>query len=67
MIFLHNPKYFVIHGLFQDQGNIISKLLLIFTIGDVELCKATIRLLFNLSFEVKARSRSRQFPFIEGE
>uniref|UniRef100_A0A0K0CUR2 Kinesin-associated protein n=1 Tax=Angiostrongylus cantonensis TaxID=6313 RepID=A0A0K0CUR2_ANGCA len=41
----------------MDQGNIVGKLLLLFPIGDVELRKTTIRLLFNLSFDVKARSR----------
>uniref|UniRef100_A0A0R3PGN1 Kinesin-associated protein n=1 Tax=Angiostrongylus costaricensis TaxID=334426 RepID=A0A0R3PGN1_ANGCS len=41
----------------MEQGNIIGKLLLLFPIGDVELRKTTIRLLFNLSFDVKARSR----------
>ncbi|KAJ1366940.1 hypothetical protein KIN20_027744, partial [Parelaphostrongylus tenuis] len=40
-----------------EQGNIIGKQLLLFPIGDVELRKTTIRLLFNLSFDAKARSR----------
>ncbi|KAJ1356888.1 hypothetical protein KIN20_014738 [Parelaphostrongylus tenuis] len=40
-----------------EQGDIIGKLLLLFPIGDVELRKTTIRLLFNLSSDAKARSR----------
>ncbi|KAJ1354114.1 hypothetical protein KIN20_010933 [Parelaphostrongylus tenuis] len=41
----------------REQGNIIGKVLLLPRIGDVELRKTTIRLLFNLSFDAKARSR----------
>ncbi|VDO60544.1 unnamed protein product, partial [Heligmosomoides polygyrus] len=41
----------------MEQGDIIGKLLQLFPIGDVELRKATIRLLFNLSFDAKSRRR----------
>lgn len=42
---------------FQEQGDIVGKLLQLFPIGDVELRKSTVRLLFNLSFDPKARTR----------
>ncbi|KAK6025723.1 cation efflux family protein, partial [Ostertagia ostertagi] len=41
----------------MEQGDIIGKLLQLFPIGDVELRKVTIRLLFNLSFDAKSRRR----------
>ncbi|EYC21463.1 hypothetical protein Y032_0019g3837 [Ancylostoma ceylanicum] len=40
-----------------EQGDIVGKLLQLFPIGDVELRKSTVRLLFNLSFDPKARTR----------
>ncbi|KHJ83889.1 Kinesin-associated protein, partial [Oesophagostomum dentatum] len=40
-----------------EQGDIVGKLLQLFPIGDVELRKCTLRLLFNLSFDPKARAR----------
>ncbi|KJH53168.1 cation diffusion facilitator family transporter [Dictyocaulus viviparus] len=40
-----------------DHGDIIGKLLLLFPITDVELRKTTLCLLFNLSFDAKARSK----------
>nr|CDJ89894.1 Kinesin-associated domain containing protein [Haemonchus contortus] len=41
----------------MEQGNIIGKLLQLFPIDDIELRKAVIRLLFNLSFDAKSRRR----------
>ncbi|KAK6740698.1 hypothetical protein RB195_008884 [Necator americanus] len=40
-----------------EQGDIVGKLLQFFPITDVELRKSTIRLLFNLSFDSKARAK----------
>ncbi|WKY00350.1 hypothetical protein Q1695_014866 [Nippostrongylus brasiliensis] len=41
----------------MEQGDVIGKLLQLFPIGDVELRRVTIRLLFNLSFDAKSRRR----------
>lgn len=52
-----NLRKYEVYRVFKEQGDIIGKLLQLFPIGDVELRKATIRLLFNLSFDAKSRRR----------
>ncbi|KAK5966163.1 hypothetical protein GCK32_007807, partial [Trichostrongylus colubriformis] len=57
IVLLTNLAHDINVELKMEQGDIIGKLLQLFPIGDVELRKVTIRLLFNLSFDAKSRRR----------